>query len=147
MIKELILMNEEKLTIDTISDRLTNIENNIPKLLEEIEILNYNITKNTIEINKLENEQIENEFDIRMNANWSDLGIKNKEERELYVKNHDDYKKNMLQITDLENEIAEYKHSMNVAEKMLKFYNRGYDRYSNLELAYYKMMEGGNIDQ
>lgn len=140
-------MNEERLTIDTISDRLTNIENKIPKLLEEIEILNYNITKNTIEINKLENEQIENEFDIRMNANWNDLGIKNKEERELYVKNHDDYKKNMLQITDLENEIAEYKHSMNVAEKMLKFYNRGYDRYSNLELAYYKMMEGGNIDQ
>ena len=140
-------MNEERLTIDTISDRLTNIENNIPKLLEEIEILNYNITKNTIEINKLENEQIENEFDIRMNANWSDLGIKNKEERELYVKNHDDYKKNMLQIVDLENEIAEYKHSLNVAEKMLKFYNRGYDRYSNLELVYYKMMEGGNIDQ
>lgn len=65
-------MNEEKLTIDTISDRLTNIENNIPKLLEEIEILNYNITKNTIEINKLENEQIENEFDIRMNADWKD---------------------------------------------------------------------------
>ena len=61
-------MNEERLTIDTISERLTNIENNIPKLLEEIEILNYNITKNTIEINKLENEQIENEFDIRMNA-------------------------------------------------------------------------------
>ena len=140
-------MNEERLTIDTISERLTNIENKIPKLLEEIEILNYNITKNTIEINKLENEQIENEFDIRMNANWSDLGIKNKEERELYVKNHDDYKKNMLQITDLENEIAEYKHSLNVAEKMLKFYNRGYDRYSNLELAYYKIMEGGNIDQ
>ena len=140
-------MNEERLTIDTISDRLTNIENNIPKLLEEIEILNYNITKNTIEINKLENEQIENEFDIRMNANWADLGTKNKEERELYVKNHDDYKKNMLQIVDLENEIAEYKHSLNVAEKMLKFYNRGYDRYSNLELAYYKMMEGGNIDQ
>lgn len=140
-------MNEERLTIDTISDRLTNIENNIPKLLEEIEILNYNITKNTIEINKLENEQIENEFNIRMNANWNDLGIKNKEERELYVKNHDDYKKNMLQIADLENEIAEYKHSMNVAEKMLKFYNKGYDRYSNLELAYYKIMEGGNIDQ
>lgn len=140
-------MNEERFTIETISDRLTNIENNIPKLLEEIEILNYNITKNTIEINKLENEQIENEFDIRMNANWSDLGIKNKEERELYVKNHDDYKKNMLQIADLENEIAEYKHSMNVAEKMLKFYNRGYDRYSNLELAYYNIMEGGNIDQ
>ena len=140
-------MNEERLTIDTISERLTNIENKIPKLLEEIEILNYNITKNTIEINKLENEQIENEFDIRMNANWSDLGIKNKEERELYVKNHDDYKKNMLQITDLENEIAEYKHSLNVAEKMLKFYNRGYDRYSNLESTYYNIMEGGNIDQ
>ena len=34
-----------------------------------------------------------------------------------------------------------------IPEKMLKFYNRGYDRYSNLELAYYKMMEGGNIDQ
>lgn len=140
-------MNEEKLTIDTISDRLNNIENKIPKLLEEIEILNYNITKNTIEINKLENEQIENEFDIRMNANWSDLGIKNKEERELYVKNHDDYKKNMLQIADLENEIAEYKHSMNVAEKMLKFYNRGYDRYANLESAYYIIMRGDNIDQ
>lgn len=140
-------MNEERLTIETISDRLTNIENNIPKLLEEIEILNYNITKNTIEINKLENKQIENEFDIRMNADWKDLGIKNKEERDLYVKNHDDYKKNMLQIADLENEIAEYKHSLNVAEKMLKFYNRGYDRYSNLESTYYNIMEGGNIDQ
>lgn len=140
-------MNEERLTIDTISDRINNIINEIPKLLEEIEILNYNITKNTIEINKLENEQIENEFDIRIHANWVNLGIKNKEERELYVKNHDDYKKNMLQIVDLENEIAEYKHSLNVAEKMLKFYNRCYDRYSNLESAYYKMMEGGNIDQ
>lgn len=140
-------MNEERLTIDTISERLTNIENNIPKLLEEIEILNYNITKNSIEINKLGLEQIENEFNIRMNADWKDLGIKNKEERDLYVKNHDDYKKNMLQITDLENEIAEYKHSLNVAEKMLKFYNRGYDRYSNLESTYYNIMEGDNIDQ
>lgn len=140
-------MNEERLTIDTISERLTNIENNIPKLLEEIEILNYNITKNSIEINKLGLEQIENEFNIRMNADWKDLGIKNKEERDLYVKNHDDYKENMLQIADLENEIAEYKHSLNVAEKMLKFYNKGYDRYSNLESTYYKIMEGGNIDQ
>lgn len=140
-------MNKERLTIDTISDRIDNIENNIPKLLEEIEILNYNITKNSIEINKLELKQIENEFNIRMNADWKDLGIKNKEERDLYVKNHDDYKKNMLQIADLENEIAEYKHSLNVAEKMLKFYNRGYDRYSNLESTYYKIMEGGNIDQ
>lgn len=140
-------MNEERLTIDTISERLTNIENKIPKLLEEIEILNYNITKNSIEINKLGLEQIENEFNIRMNADWKDLGIKNKEERDLYVKNHDDYKKNMLQITDLENEIAEYKHSLNVAEKMLKFYNRGYDRYSNLESTYYNIMEGDNIDQ
>ena len=140
-------MNEERLTIDTISDRINNIENNIPKLLEEIEILNYNITQNSIEINKLQLKQIENEFDIRMNADWKDLGIKNKEERDLYVKNHDDYKENMLLIADLENEIAEYKHSLNVAEKMLKFYNRGYDRYSNLESAYYKMMEGGNIDQ
>lgn len=140
-------MNEERLTIETISDRLNNIETNIPKLLEEIEILNYNITKNSIEINKLGLEQIENEFNIRMNADWKDLGIKNKEERDLYVKNHDDYKKNMLQIADLENEIAEYKHSLNVAEKMLKFYNRGYDRYSNLESIYYNIMEGGNIDQ
>jgi len=140
-------MNEEKLTIDTISERLTNIENNIPKLLEEIEILNYNITKNSIEINKLGLEQIENEFNIRMNADWKDLGIKNKEERDLYVKNHDDYKENMLLIADLENEIAEYKHSLNVAEKMLKFYNKGYDRYSNLESTYYNMMEGDNIDQ
>lgn len=140
-------MNEERLTIDIISERLTNIENKIPKLLEEIEILNYNITKNSIEINKLGLEQIENEFNIRMNADWKDLGIKNKEERDLYVKNHDDYKKNMLQITDLENEIAEYKHSLNVAEKMLKFYNKGYDRYSNLESTYYNIMEGDNIDQ
>ena len=140
-------MNEERLTIDTISERLTNIENNIPKLLEEIEILNYNITKNSIEINKLGLEQIENEFNIRMNADWKDLGIKNKEERDLYVKNHDDYKENMLLIADLENEIAEYKHSLNVAEKMLKFYNKGYDRYSNLESTYYNMMEGDNIDQ
>lgn len=140
-------MNEERLTIQTISDRLDNIENNIPKLLEEIEILNYNITKNNIEINKLELEQTENEFSIRMNADWKDLGIKNKEERDLYVKNHDDYKKNMLQIADLENEIAEYKHSLNVAEKMLKFYNKGYDRYSNLESAYYNIMKGDNIDQ
>ena len=140
-------MNEERLTIDTISDRIDNIEHEIPKLLEEIEILNYNITQNSIEINKLQLEQIENEFDIRMNADWKDLGIKNKEERDLYVKNHDDYKENMLLIADLENEIAEYKHSLNVAEKMLKFYNKGYDRYSNLESIYYNMMEGGNIDQ
>ena len=140
-------MNEERLTIDTISDRIDNIENNIPKLLEEIEILNYNITQNSIEINKLQLKQIENEFDIRMNADWKDLGIKNKEERDLYVKNHDDYKENMLLIADLENEIAEYKHSLNVAEKMLKFYNKGYDRYSNLESTYYKIMEGDNIDQ
>ena len=140
-------MNEERLTIDTISDRINNIENNIPKLLEEIEILNYNITQNSIEINKLQLKQIENEFDIRMNADWKDLGIKNKEERDLYVKNHDDYKENMLLIADLENEIAEYKHSLNVAEKMLKFYNKGYDRYSNLESTYYKIMEGDNIDQ
>ena len=140
-------MNEERLTIDTISDRIDNIEHEIPKLLEEIEILNYNITQNSIEINKLQLEQIENEFDIRMNADWKDLGIKNKEERDLYVKNHDDYKENMLLIADLENEIAEYKHSLNVAEKMLKFYNKGYDRYSNLESTYYNIMEGGNIDQ
>ena len=140
-------MNEERLTIDTISDRIDNIEYEIPKFLEEIEILNYNITKNSIEINKLGLEQIENEFNIRMNADWKDLGIKNKEERDLYVKNHDDYKENMLLIADLENEIAEYKHSLNVAEKMLKFYNRGYDRYSNLESIYYNIMEGGNIDQ
>lgn len=140
-------MNEERLTIDTISDRIDNIEHEIPKLLEEIEILNYNITQNSIEINKLELEQIENEFNIRMNADWKDLGIKNKEERDLYVKNHDDYKENMLLIADLENEIAEYKHSLNVAEKMLKFYNKGYDRYSNLESTYYNIMEGGNIDQ
>ena len=59
-------MNEERLTIDIISERLTNIENKIPKLLEEIEILNYNITKNSIEINKLGLEQIENEFNIRI---------------------------------------------------------------------------------
>lgn len=140
-------MNEERLIIETISDSLDNIETNIPKLLEEIEILNYNITKNSIEINKLGLEQIENEFNIRMNADWKDLGIKNKEERDLYVKNHDDYKKNMLQIADLENEIAEYKHSLNVAEKMLKFYNKGYDRYSNLESAYYNIMKGDNIEQ
>lgn len=140
-------MNEEKLTIDTISDRIDNIEHEIPKLLEEIEILNYNITQNSITINKLQLKQIENEFDIRMNADWKDLGIKNKEERDLYVKNHDDYKENMLLIADLENEIAEYKHSLNVAEKMLKFYNKGYDRYSNLESIYYNIMEGGNIDQ
>jgi len=140
-------MNEEKPITEIITERLGNIEIEIPKLLEEIEILNYNITQNTIEINKLENEQIENEFNIRMNANWKDLGIKNKEERDLYVKNHDDYKKNMLLIADLENEIAEYKHSLNVAEKMLKFYNRGYDRYANLESAYYIIMRGDNIDQ
>lgn len=140
-------MNEEKLTIDTISDRIDNIEHEIPKLLEEIEILNYNITQNSITINKLQLKQIENEFDIRMNADWKDLGIKNKEERDLYVKNHDDYKENMLLIANLENEIAEYKHSLNVAEKMLKFYNKGYDRYSNLESIYYNIMEGGNIDQ
>lgn len=120
--------------IEEITDRLNGLEILIEERIKDIETVSNFIAKNTIQLNQLEYELDEVEFDIRTSiSNWKDVGCNNKEERELYVKTRDEYKLILFDIQRINNDIIEYKHTLDVAEKELKFYNRMYDRYSKLE--------------
>lgn len=119
--------------MENLYDKLSGLEILIEKRIKDIQIVSNFIAKNTIELNKLEYELSETEFEIRNTSNWKELGLKNKEERELYVKTRDEYKLILFDIQSINNDIIEYKQVLDVAEKELKFYNRLYDRYVNLE--------------
>lgn len=119
--------------IEDINDKLNGLQELIDKRIKDIDVTGSFIAKNTATINYLELDLNEVEFDIRNTSNWTELGLKNKEERELYVKTRDEYKAILFEIQSIENDLIEYKHILSVLEKELKFYNRLYDRYSNLE--------------
>lgn len=124
--------------LQTLNDEINRVSSEINSCLESLEIgskLMIETTKNLIE---KEDELQECEFKIRMETDFKSVGCNNKEERELYITHVPEYKKLYLEKRDLENDLAEYKHRVNVDERNLKFYNRLYDRLSNLEKGYYK---------
>lgn len=105
----------------------------IDKKIKDIDIVGKKLVDTNKDLFKVENNLLIIENTIRQNTNFKELGLTNKESRELYIKNHDDMRVTLKHKQDLENSINEYKHILDVLNKELKLYNRVFDRTVKLE--------------
>lgn len=105
----------------------------IDKKIKDIDIVGKKLVDTNKDLFKVENNLLIIENTIRQNTNFKELGLTNKESRELYIKNHDDMRVTLKLKQDLENSINEYKHILDVLNKELKLYNRVFDRTVKLE--------------
>lgn len=112
------------------ADKLIDL---IDKKIKDIDIVGKKLVDTNKDLFKVENNLLIIENTIRQNTNFKELGLTNKESRELYIKNHDDMRVTLKLKQDLENSINEYKHILDVLNKELKLYNRVFDRTVSLE--------------
>lgn len=105
----------------------------IDKKIKDIDIVGKKLVDTNKDLFKVENNLLIIENTIRQNTNFKELGLTNKESRELYIKNHDDMRVTLKLKQDLENSINEYKHILDILNKELKLYNRVFDRAVKLE--------------
>lgn len=105
----------------------------IDKKIKDIDIVGKKLVDTNKDLFKVENNLLIIENTIRQNTNFKELGLTNKESRELYIKNHDDMRVTLKLKQDLENSINEYKHILDILNKELKLYNRVFDRTVSLE--------------